>query len=149
MARRIVQNCRLFDHGPRSFKKLRVLDAGRARGHTGQTAETKIHFIRKGPSKFHPIVGDGPHQGDASAGAVPLLMSGVVSRTGGQAKATMHALLNDRVVERSERIMGGAHKSMGSVLLPNSRWNWCGKLFIENLSGIENSLGIKHPFEVT
>jgi hypothetical protein len=76
-------------------------------------------------------------------------MSRVVGRAGWQAKATMHALLNDRVVERSERIMGGAHKSMGSGLLPNSRWEWRGKLFIENLSGIENSLWIKHPFEVT
>jgi hypothetical protein len=40
-------------------------------------------------------------------------MRGVVGRTGGQAKTTMHALLNDRVVERSERIMGGAHKING------------------------------------
>src|ERR1700730_1685791 len=76
-------------------------------------------------------------------------MSGVVGRTGGQAKTTMHALLNDRIVERSERIMGGAHKSMESGLLPNSRWEVRGKLFIENLSGIENSLGVQHPFEVT
>jgi hypothetical protein len=149
MARRIVQNRGLFDHGPRGFKKLRVLDASRARGHTGQTAETKIHLVRKGPSEFQPLVGDGPHERNASARAVPLLMSGVVGRTGGQAKATMHALLNDRVVERSERIMGGAHKSMGSGLLPNSSREGRGKLFIENLSGIENSLGIQHPFEIT
>jgi hypothetical protein len=35
----------------------------------------------------------------------------VVRRTGWQAKATMHALLNDRVVQRPERIVGGTHKT--------------------------------------
>ena len=79
-----------------------------------------------------------------AARTVPFVVGFVVRRAGWQAKATMHALLNDRVVQRPERIVGGTHKTEEKISwLPNGQRTWREMLRIEDLSGIENSLGIK------
>ena len=81
------------------LEEFGVIHASGTRGHAGEATEAKIHFIAECLRRFETFVGDGAHQSDSPARAVAFEFGGVVSRAGRQAKAAMHALLHDGVVE--------------------------------------------------
>ena len=66
--------------------------------------------IKESGNRQRGAVGDGAHQGDASARRVPLELGLVVRRTGRQAQAAVHALLHDRVVEAFEVGRAASHR---------------------------------------
>ena len=100
--------------GAGHLEKPGVIDSGGTRRFAGQAAETEIHFVGEGAGGFEPSVGDGPHQGDASARAVAFEFGGVVSGASGQTEAAVHALLDDRVIQPAQlRKPGGGQRDGG------------------------------------
>ena len=76
--------------------------ASRTGRHAGKTAEAEIHFIGERFRWLQPLIGNGPHQGDATARAVAFQLGGVVGRTSRQAQTTVHALLDHGVIQSFE-----------------------------------------------
>lgn len=58
-----------------------------------------IHFLAEGFGEFEFVVGDGAHQGDATARAVAFALGFRVGRAARQAQAAVHALLERGVIE--------------------------------------------------
>src|ERR1035438_4397681 len=87
-----------------------IVDAGGAGCHAGEAAEAEIHFVGERPGGVQAAVGDGPHERDAAARAVPLDFRRVVSGAGRKAKTAVHALLQDRVVEAFEMGRASSHR---------------------------------------
>ena len=94
----IFQNAAGLGFGAGVFEKLSVVHPGGAGGHASQAAEAKIHFVRESFRGFEPAISNGAHERNAATRAVTLEFCGVVSGAGGQAKAAMHALLEDGVI---------------------------------------------------
>ena len=97
----------MLGFGPGMLEEFRVVDTSGTGGHAREAAETEIHFVRERFGGFKAVISDGAHEGDASAWAVALKLGGVVGGAGGQAKAAVHALLDDRVVQSLEMGMRG------------------------------------------
>jgi hypothetical protein len=89
----------LFGFRAGVFEQFGVIHAGGAGGLASEAAEAEIHFLAERPGWFELAISDGAHQRDSAARAVALDFGGVVSGAGGQAKAAVHALLHDGVVE--------------------------------------------------
>ncbi len=98
----IPQHAAFLGFGARVLEQFGVIDAGGTGRHACQAAETKIHFIGERFRGVQPAIGDGAHERNASARAVALEFGGIVSRAGRQAKAAMHALLDDRVIQPAQ-----------------------------------------------
>ena len=99
-----IQNSLTFDFGAGGFKEFGVVYVGGAGGGAGEAAEAVIHFLAEGFGDFEVAVGDGTHEGDASARAVLFELGLFVGRAGGQAHAAVHALLENGVVEANEEV---------------------------------------------
>src|SRR5262249_286980 len=89
--------------------KLRVIHTRRTSRHASQTTEAEVHFLRKRPGRLHFPIGNRPHQRNASARTVALHLGRVVRGTRGQAKAAMHALLHDGVIQLFQVRLGSGH----------------------------------------
>ena len=106
-----------FGLGARMLEQLGVIHARRTRRHAREATEAEIHFVGERFRRFQPAVRDGAHERDAPARAVAFEFGGVVSRARRQAKAAVHALLHDRVIEvfemrAMERLV---HRICGSI----------------------------------
>ena len=93
------------------LEKLRVIHPCRASGHAGEAAEAEVHFVREGPRHIQAAIGDRAHERDAAPRAMSLDLRRVVGRARRQAKAAVHALLQDRVVEALEVGRGARHQT--------------------------------------
>src|SRR5258706_3279113 len=108
------------------LEQFRVIHSGRARGHAGKAAETKVHLIGKQSAGLEPFIGDGSHERNPAPRAVALQLCRVVSRAGWQTKAAMHALLDHAVVEilempAAQNIFPGFNIDAGSSTRRKSR----------------------------
>lgn len=109
----IIEDSGRFDFGAGVLEEFRVIDAGGASGHAGQTAEAEIHFVSERLGRFQAFVGDCAHEGDATSRAVSFQLGAVVSGARGQAQSAMHALLHHGVVQVAEMGMGAIHRGRG------------------------------------
>ena len=92
-----------FGFGAGVFEEFGVIDAGGTGGHAGEATETKIHFLGESASGVEFAISDSAHECNAAARTVALELGGVVSGAGGEAKAAVHALLHDGVIEFFEK----------------------------------------------
>src|SRR5262249_31402033 len=113
------QGATIFGFGASVLEQFGVIDTCWTGGHAGEAPEAEVHLVGARVTWFEPAVRAGAHQSDASARAIAFEFGGVISRAGGQAKAAMHALLQDRIIQRFE--MGRAHRGRGSNIFPGFR----------------------------
>jgi hypothetical protein len=73
----------LLDVSAGVFEEIGVVDAGRARGGAGEAAEAVAHFVGEAGGGFEFAVGDGAHEGDATARGVSLATGFGVGGAGG------------------------------------------------------------------
>ena len=93
-----------LDIAARCLEELSAVHSSRARCLAGEAPEAVAHLVRKLRRHVEFAVGDGPHQGDPATGAVPFPLGRIVGRAGRQAHAAVHALLEDRIVERPDGV---------------------------------------------
>ena len=84
----------MLDLGAGVFEELGVINTGGTGRGAGEAAKAVIHLLAEFFRHFEIAVGDGPHQGDATARAVALLPRLEVGRTTRQTHPAMHALLD-------------------------------------------------------
>ena len=96
-----------LDLGARRLDEAGVVDAGGACRLAGEAAQAIAHLVGEALGRREVAVGHRAHEGDAAARAVALALGRVVGRARRQAHPAVHALLEDRVVEKLER---GAHR---------------------------------------
>ena len=102
----------MLGFGTSVLEQLGVIDACRTGGHARETSEAEIHFVGKGFRRFQPAIGDGAHERDAAARAVPLEFGGVVSRAGGQTEPAVHALLHDGIIQIFQMRPDNVHQNL-------------------------------------
>ncbi len=96
-----------FDLSACGFDKLSVIHAGRAGGHASHAAEAGVEVADPLGSHLCGAFGGELHQIDAPARRIHFLPPQNVGRAHGQAKAAVHALINDGVGGRMMRVKSG------------------------------------------
>src|SRR5215467_2993592 len=122
----------VFDRCSRLLDERSVLHAGGTGGLAGHASEARVEVFDHRLRHRNPILGTGLHQVYPTARRVHLLAEELVTWTSGQAKAAMHALID-------ERRQGLEGAESGQSLDPSRPSSWT-----ENRMRVELSLHVSH-----